>query len=171
VGLVDDYQKLTRKNSKGLAPRAKLLGQFAVAFITAFILCVYLKFNTELGIPFVKNIRPDLGWWYIPFAMLVIVGTSNAVNLTDGLDGLAIGPIMIAAGTYAVVPTSPAFEIGRVSSDSLCGWGRRTVGFLCWCGGGGPGIPLVQPIRPRCLWVTSARYLTNAGSRRGHDQE
>jgi phospho-N-acetylmuramoyl-pentapeptide-transferase len=64
---------------------------------------VYLKFNTELGIPFVKNVRPDLGLWYIPFAMLVIVGACNAVNLTDGLDGLAIGPVMIAAGTYAVI--------------------------------------------------------------------
>jgi len=56
-----------------------------------------------LGVPFFKNIHPDLGLWYIPFAMLVIVGASNAVNLTDGLDGLAIGPVMIAAGTYALV--------------------------------------------------------------------
>ena len=103
VGLVDDYLKLTRKNSKGLPPRIKLAGQFAIALIAATILCVGLKFNTELGIPFVKNIRPDLGLWYIPFAMLVIVGSSNAVNLTDGLDGLAIGPVMIAAGTYAVI--------------------------------------------------------------------
>ena len=101
--MVDDYLKLSRKNSRGLPPRAKLLGQFAVAFIAAAILCMYRKFNTELGIPFVKNLRPDLGLWYIPFAMLVIVGASNAVNLTDGLDGLAIGPVMIAAGTYAVI--------------------------------------------------------------------
>jgi phospho-N-acetylmuramoyl-pentapeptide-transferase len=103
VGLVDDYLKLSRKTSRGLAPRAKLVGQLAVALIGAAVLCVYLKFSTELGIPFVKNIRPDLGWWYIPFAMFVIVGASNAVNLTDGLDGLAIGPVMISAGTYAVI--------------------------------------------------------------------
>jgi phospho-N-acetylmuramoyl-pentapeptide-transferase len=103
VGLVDDYLKLSRKNSKGLPPRAKLLGQFAIAFIATAVLCVYLKFNTELGIPFVKNVQLDIGLWYIPFAMLVIVGASNAVNLTDGLDGLAIGPVMIAAGTYAVI--------------------------------------------------------------------
>lgn len=103
VGFLDDYLKLSRKNSKGLPPRAKLIGQFAIAFMVATILCVFLKFNTELGIPFVKNIRPDLGLFYIPFAMFVIVGASNAVNLTDGLDGLAIGPIMIAAGTYAVI--------------------------------------------------------------------
>jgi phospho-N-acetylmuramoyl-pentapeptide-transferase len=103
VGFLDDYLKLSRKNSKGLPPRAKLIGQFAIAFIVATILCVFLKFSTELGIPFVKNIRPDLGLFYIPFAMLVIVGASNAVNLTDGLDGLAIGPVMISAGTYAVI--------------------------------------------------------------------
>lgn len=103
VGFLDDYLKLSRKNSKGLPPRAKLIGQFAIAFMVATILCVFLKFNTELGIPFVKNFRPDLGLFYIPFAMFVIVGASNAVNLTDGLDGLAIGPIMIAAGTYAVI--------------------------------------------------------------------
>jgi phospho-N-acetylmuramoyl-pentapeptide-transferase len=103
VGFLDDYLKLSRKNSKGLPPRAKLIGQFAIALIVATILCGFLKFNTELGIPFVKNIRPDLGLFYIPFAMFVIVGASNAVNLTDGLDGLAIGPIMISAGTYAVI--------------------------------------------------------------------
>lgn len=103
VGFLDDYLKLSRKNSKGLPPRAKLIGQFAIAFIVATVLCVFLKFNTELGIPFVKNVRPDLGLFYIPFAMFVIVGASNAVNLTDGLDGLAIGPIMISAGTYAVI--------------------------------------------------------------------
>jgi len=103
VGFLDDYLKLSRRNSKGLPPRAKLIGQFAIAFVVATILCLFLKFSTELGIPFVKNVRPDLGLFYIPFAMLVIVGASNAVNLTDGLDGLAIGPIMISAGTYAVI--------------------------------------------------------------------
>jgi phospho-N-acetylmuramoyl-pentapeptide-transferase len=103
VGFQDDYLKLTRKNSKGLPPRAKLFGQFAVAFIVAIGLYVYPKFSTEMGVPFMKNIRPDLGLLYVPFAMLVIVGASNAVNLTDGLDGLAIGPVMIAAGTYAII--------------------------------------------------------------------
>ncbi len=61
------------------------------------------RFSTEIAIPFIKTFRFDLGFFYIPFAMLVIVFTSNAVNLTDGLDGLAIGPVMIAAATYAVI--------------------------------------------------------------------
>src|SRR5216110_463560 len=103
VGFADDYLKLTRKNSKGLPPRWKLLGQFAVAFFVAFALYVIPKFSTEIGIPFVKNIHPNLGPLYIPFAMLVIVGASNAVNLTDGLDGLAIGPIIMAAGAFGII--------------------------------------------------------------------
>ena len=103
VGFVDDYLKLTRKNSKGLPPRAKLLGQFAIAFVVALALYHMPKFSTEISLPLVKNFRPDLGILYIPFAMFVIVGASNAVNLTDGLDGLAIGPVMVAAGTYAVI--------------------------------------------------------------------
>ena len=103
IGFLDDYLKLTRKNSKGMTPRVKLLVQFAVAFVVAVVLYAYPKFSTEIGFPFIKNIRPNLGVFYIPFAMLVIVGASNAVNLTDGLDGLAIGPVMIAAATYAVI--------------------------------------------------------------------
>ena len=103
VGFADDYLKLSRQNSKGLAPRQKLAAQFAIAFIIALALFYYPKFTTEIGIPFAKNVRPDLGVWYIPFAMLVIVAASNAVNLTDGLDGLAIGPVMIAAGTYGFI--------------------------------------------------------------------
>ncbi|HXG50096.1 MAG TPA: phospho-N-acetylmuramoyl-pentapeptide-transferase [candidate division Zixibacteria bacterium] len=104
VGFADDYLKLTRRNSRGLPPRAKLAGQFGVAFVVAAALYFFHpKFSTEMAIPFVKTFRPDLGIFYIPFAMLVMVGASNAVNLTDGLDGLAIGPVMIAAGAYAVI--------------------------------------------------------------------
>jgi phospho-N-acetylmuramoyl-pentapeptide-transferase len=103
IGLLDDYLKLSRKNSKGLPPRVKLLGQLTVGFLVALVLYFNPKFSTELGIPFIKNIRPDLGLFYIPFAMLVMIGASNAVNLTDGLDGLAIGPVMIAAVTYGII--------------------------------------------------------------------
>ncbi len=103
VGFADDYLKLTRKNSKGLAPRAKLLGQFAVAFVVVVALYYQPKFSTEIAFPFIKTLRLNLDVFYIPFAMLVIVGASNAVNLTDGLDGLAIGPVMVAAAAYAVV--------------------------------------------------------------------
>jgi phospho-N-acetylmuramoyl-pentapeptide-transferase len=103
VGFADDYLKLTRQNSKGLPPRVKLMGQLLVAFIVALALFYQPRFSTEIAFPFIKTLRLDLGVFYIPFAMLVIVGASNAVNLTDGLDGLAIGPVMVAAGTYGVV--------------------------------------------------------------------
>jgi phospho-N-acetylmuramoyl-pentapeptide-transferase len=103
IGFVDDYLKLTRKNSKGLSPRLKLLLQLGVAFMVATVLYFYPRFSTEIGFPFIKNIRPNLGLLYIPFAMLVIVGASNAVNLTDGLDGLAIGPVMVASVTYGII--------------------------------------------------------------------
>ena len=82
---------------------ASYWGNLTVAFLVALALYLNPKFSTELGIPFIKNIRPDLGLLYIPFAMLVMVGASNAVNLTDGLDGLAIGPVMIAAVTYGII--------------------------------------------------------------------
>jgi phospho-N-acetylmuramoyl-pentapeptide-transferase len=103
VGFTDDYLKLTRKNSRGLSPRGKLFGQLLVAFIVAVALYYQPRFSTDIAVPFVKTFHFDLGPFYVPFAMLVIVCTSNAVNLTDGLDGLAIGPVMIAAGTYAVI--------------------------------------------------------------------
>jgi phospho-N-acetylmuramoyl-pentapeptide-transferase len=103
VGFADDYLKLTRQDSRGLPPRAKLCGQFLVALAVAVALYYQPRFSTEIAFPFIKTLRLNLDIFYIPFAMLVIVGASNAVNLTDGLDGLAIGPVMIAAGTYAVI--------------------------------------------------------------------
>jgi phospho-N-acetylmuramoyl-pentapeptide-transferase len=71
-------------------------------------------FSTELMVPFFKNIHPDLGWFYVPFVMLVIVGASNAVNLTDGLDGLAIGPVAINAGTFMLF----TYIVGNVKLSS-----------------------------------------------------
>ena len=103
IGFIDDTLKLREKSSRGLSARTKFLSQLAVSFIAVVVLFNQPNFSGALGVPFFKNIHPDLGLWYIPFAMLVIVGASNAVNLTDGLDGLAIGPVMIAAGTYALV--------------------------------------------------------------------
>jgi phospho-N-acetylmuramoyl-pentapeptide-transferase len=103
IGFVDDTLKLKRKTSHGLSARSKFSLQMGVAFVAAIILYRQPFFSGVLAVPFFKNIHPDLGVWYIPFAMLVVVGASNAVNLTDGLDGLAIGPVMIGAGTYAFI--------------------------------------------------------------------
>ena len=102
IGFMDDYRKLSRKNSIGLRGKYKLLWQLILALGAAVYLVCLPGFDTSLTIPFFKDLRPDLGWWYIPLAMVVIVGASNAVNLTDGLDGLAIGPVMITGVTYAL---------------------------------------------------------------------
>ena len=103
IGFSDDYFKLTRGKGLGLSGPAKLVWSFTCAFIAAAWLFLYLGFDTHLTVPFLKNVHPDLhAWLYIPFAMLVIVGCSHAVNLTDGLDGLAIGPVMTVAATYWV---------------------------------------------------------------------
>ncbi len=109
IGFVDDWKKIQYRDPRGLSGRKKLFAQFTIA--AAALIATYVwalpTFSpgmspTELHVPFFKNFRPDLGWLYLPFAMLVIVGTSNAVNLTDGLDGLAIGPTMIEAATFGV---------------------------------------------------------------------
>jgi phospho-N-acetylmuramoyl-pentapeptide-transferase len=102
IGFIDDYRKLRRGNAKGLSGRAKLLAQFGVALAAACILYVKPDFSPVVYFPFVKEEHLALGWLYVPFAAIVVVGASNAVNLTDGLDGLAIGPVMTTAFTYGV---------------------------------------------------------------------
>lgn len=129
IGFVDDSLKLRRKSSHGLSAWTKLLFQLAVAFVAAVILYRQPHFSGVLGVPFFKNIHPDLGLWYIPFTMLVVVGTSNAVNLTDGLDGLAIGPVMTAAATYAFIAyvTGHLKLAGYLQIPYVAGVGELTI--------------------------------------------
>ncbi|MDP4978381.1 MAG: phospho-N-acetylmuramoyl-pentapeptide-transferase [Desulfobacterales bacterium] len=102
IGFIDDYLMQVKKRSKGLSARGKLALQTLVAVMAGVLVTTRPDFNTQVTIPFFKNILPHLGWGYVVFATFVIVGTSNAVNLTDGLDGLAIGPVVIAAVTYMI---------------------------------------------------------------------
>jgi phospho-N-acetylmuramoyl-pentapeptide-transferase len=102
IGFIDDYKKVVEKNPKGLTPRQKMFWQVLLAGAVAIILFVIPGFSEEIYFPFFKKLHPDLGYFYIPFVTLVIVGASNAVNLTDGLDGLAIGPVSINAATYMI---------------------------------------------------------------------
>ncbi len=102
VGFIDDFRKVKQKNSDGLSARHKMFWLMLISLGAGLLLFFHPPFQTTLAFPFLKGLRPELGIFYIPFAMLVIVCTSNAVNLTDGLDGLAIGPMIIAAGTYLV---------------------------------------------------------------------
>jgi phospho-N-acetylmuramoyl-pentapeptide-transferase len=103
LGFVDDYRKVTQRTSDGVSARAKLFWQFLLAFGVALAIYLQPGFSGQLSVPFFKDLTPHLGILYIPFAMLVIVAFSNAVNLTDGLDGLAIGPVMITAGTFLLL--------------------------------------------------------------------
>jgi phospho-N-acetylmuramoyl-pentapeptide-transferase len=102
IGFFDDFLMQIKKRNKGLGARGKFLLQILFAIIAGILVCSRPDFDTQVTIPFFKNISPDLGWGYVLFATVVIVGTSNAVNLTDGLDGLAIGPVIIAAVTYMI---------------------------------------------------------------------
>ncbi|MDR1242844.1 MAG: phospho-N-acetylmuramoyl-pentapeptide-transferase [Deltaproteobacteria bacterium] len=96
VGFIDDWLKIRRKDNKGISARTKLLGQIIIASLIMFVLVRLPAYSTKLALPFFKDITPDLGMFYIPFAVLVMVSCSNGVNLTDGLDGLAIGPTIVA---------------------------------------------------------------------------
>ena len=104
LGFWDDYLKVAKKNSKGVSEKCKLAFQLVVAAIAA--VCIYRThpaYFGQLWIPFVKEaVIPDMGWWTMPFFVVVIVGSSNAVNLTDGLDGLATGCTLPVAFTYGI---------------------------------------------------------------------
>jgi phospho-N-acetylmuramoyl-pentapeptide-transferase len=102
IGFADDYLKISRKNSSGLSAKSKMLYQIVGAFAAAVFIYCQPGFDSLLNVPFFKQAAPDLGLFYIPFAAFIIVGTSNAVNLTDGLDGLAISPAIVAFGSYLI---------------------------------------------------------------------
>jgi phospho-N-acetylmuramoyl-pentapeptide-transferase len=119
VGFLDDYLKIVRRSHHGLRPRYKLGWQVAIAAAVGVVLLMLNRrrlYNTRLIFPFFKGLIPDLGWGYLPFTVFVLVAWSNAVNLTDGLDGLAISTFAIAAAAY----TALAYVVGnRVLADYL----------------------------------------------------
>jgi phospho-N-acetylmuramoyl-pentapeptide-transferase len=102
IGLADDYLKIVRQSHRGLTGKQKLALQLCIGGLVGFFLWLDPSFNTTLAVPFFKKVNPDLGIFYVAFAALVIAGASNAVNLTDGLDGLAIGPVMVCGATFLV---------------------------------------------------------------------
>ena len=119
VGFLDDYLKIIRRDHHGLLPRYKLGYQILIAVSVGLVLLMLQQdnlYSTRLVFPFFKTLTPDLGAWYLLFTILVLVGSSNAVNLTDGLDGLAISTFAIAAAAY----TALAYVVGnRVLADYL----------------------------------------------------
>lgn len=112
AGMLDDYTKLTRHNAAGISGKKKLALQFFVS-IVACVWTIYLTegpMSTTLTIPFFKNLFIDLGFFYIPFVLIVLVGASNAVNLTDGLDGLVSIPVIMCTLVFMVI----AYLVGRI---------------------------------------------------------
>jgi phospho-N-acetylmuramoyl-pentapeptide-transferase len=125
IGFIDDYLMQIKKQSKGLNVRSKLLLQGLVALATGILVYASPNSSTQVMTPLFKNISPDFGWGYIVFAAVVIVGASNAVNLTDGLDGLAIGPVIIAAATYMIF----AYVAGHVKIANYL-----QINYVAGCG-------------------------------------
>ena len=119
VGFLDDYLKIVRRDHHGLRPRYKMGLQILIGVIVGIVLLVLARqglYNTRLIFPFFKDLIPDLGWGYLLFGVFVLVASSNAVNLTDGLDGLAISTFAIAAAAY----TALAYVTGhRVLAEYL----------------------------------------------------
>jgi phospho-N-acetylmuramoyl-pentapeptide-transferase len=105
IGFLDDYAKITKSSSAGVSSRMKLLMEIGVSLAATLIIidAAGPELGQMLALPFLKDALIDLGWFMVPFSMFVLVGASNSVNLTDGLDGLAIMPVIIASGTFAII--------------------------------------------------------------------
>lgn len=131
VGFFDDYRKLTKRSSKGMPSWIKLLAELAISAGAAVWVMMLSPdaLSTGMAIPFFKNLVIELSWFFVPFAMFVMVGSSNSVNLTDGLDGLAIMPIMIAASCFALIAylTGNAIFAGYLQIHYVPGAGELTV--------------------------------------------
>jgi len=136
IGFVDDYRKLVKKRNLGLTAKEKFSMQIGVALAAglaiAYLPTIHNNYSTVLTFPFLKSVQIDLGWAYIAFIILVIVGASNAVNLTDGLDGLAIGSTLIAAVTYTIL-TYAAGNF-RVADYLRIAWVPQTGELAVFCG-------------------------------------
>tara|TARA_B100001057_G_scaffold253963_1_gene254231 strand:- start:344 stop:1429 length:1086 start_codon:yes stop_codon:yes gene_type:complete len=105
LGAYDDFKKIKNSSSLGISFKFKILMQILLAFVGLFVLTYFINYDEfqSLYFPFFKNLIVNLGWFFIPFAIFVIVGSSNAVNLTDGLDGLATVPVILVAGCFAFI--------------------------------------------------------------------
>lgn len=115
IGFLDDYDKVSKASHKGVSAKVRLLLEFAVAGVASYL--IVSQINTNLYVPFLSGVSIPLGPFYYVFAATVIVGFGNAVNLTDGLDGLAIMPVIIAAGTFALI----AYLVGRTDYSEYLG--------------------------------------------------
>jgi phospho-N-acetylmuramoyl-pentapeptide-transferase len=136
IGFVDDYRKLAKKQNLGLTAKEKFGAQFAVALLAGlaigYLPSIHNNYSTAITFPFIKNFALSLGFLYIPFIMVVLVGASNAVNLTDGLDGLAIGSTLVAAVTYTILTYAAGHA--RIADYLRIAWVPQTGELAVFCG-------------------------------------
>jgi phospho-N-acetylmuramoyl-pentapeptide-transferase len=143
IGFADDYAKVTKQNTKGVSSRVRFVLGLVIAGLAAYAAARFHPDNltNQLAFPFFKDALLNLGWFFVPFGMVVIVGAANAVNLTDGLDGLAIMPVMIAGGTLGII----AYVVGNANFaeyldvHSVPGTGELLI-FAAGLFGGGLGF-------------------------------
>ncbi|QRK04143.1 phospho-N-acetylmuramoyl-pentapeptide-transferase [Archangium violaceum] len=169
IGFLDDWLKLSKRNSKGLAGRYKMILQTVFYLLAVFgLMCTWtgpdgsftgphLLLDTKLTLPFVPTHRfnPDFGWFYVVFAWVVVVGTSNAVNLTDGLDGLAIMPTIIAASTFTILCYA-AGSATRIATVETVEGVARVVGEPLWSYLGVPEVPGGSELAVFCASIVGA---------------
>ncbi len=138
IGLLDDWKKVMHRSSDGLHGRYKILAQLAIGGAVFGYLYATGRIGPAVNVPFLKDVSFDLGWTYVLFAIFVLVAESNAVNLTDGLDGLAIGPVMTCSATYGVVAYVTGHqEFSRyLGIPYVAGVGELTVFALALVGAG-----------------------------------
>ncbi len=160
IGFLDDYIKVRKRRSLGLTARAKMGLQILAAGLMGLALWLLPGFNSELTFPFLKRLVLDLGIFYIPFVVIVLVGASNAVNLTDGLDGLAIGTTSVAAATYAVFTYVAGNRViaGYLQIAHVPGrWARWRSSAVPWSVPASASCGTTRT-PPRSSWATSDRW-------------
>ena len=143
IGFADDYAKVTKQNTKGVSGKVRFSAGLLIAALATFAASAFHPgdLTNQLAFPFFKDLLLNLWWFFIPFGMITIVGAANAVNLTDGLDGLAIMPVMIAAGTFGII----AYVVGNFNYTQYLGvhFVPGTGEILIFCAaliGGGLGF-------------------------------
>jgi len=133
IGFADDFLKLTRRSSDGLAGRLKIFFQLLIgtAAVIGIMSTMPMEVSTGVALPFFKNLVIDIAWFFVPFALVVLIGSSNAVNLTDGLDGLAIVPVAIASASFGII----AYLVGNAVYSQYLGItfvpGAGEMAILC----------------------------------------
>ena len=143
IGFADDYAKVTKQTTKGVSSRVRMLAGLVIAALATYAAASFhpAELTNQLALPFFKDALLNLSMFFVPFGMIVIVGSANAVNLTDGLDGLAIMPVMIAAGTLGVI----SYVVGNLNFTAYLGvhYVAGTGELLIFCAalfGGGLGF-------------------------------